>query len=138
LAAEDIPDMARPRRATPTEGELEILHVLWESGPATVREVLESLSADRPRAYTSVMTLLNVMVDKGLVVRERRGRAFVYRARKPREQTLGKLISDLLRRAFRGSASSLVAHMLDQTKPSSEELQEIERLIASYKRSEEG
>jgi predicted transcriptional regulator len=130
--------MARPRRATPTEGELEILHVLWESGPATVREVLEALRQDRPRAYTSVMTLLNVMVDKGLVVREPRGRAFVYRARKPREQTLGKLVSDLLRRAFQGSASSLVAHMLDQTKPSSEELAAIERLIASYKRSEEG
>ncbi len=130
--------MARPRRATPTEAELEILHVLWESGPATVREVLEALRQDRPRAYTSVMTLLNVMVDKGLVVREPRGRAFVYRARKPREQTLGKLVSDLLRRAFQGSASSLVAHMLDQTKPSSEELAAIERLIASYKRSEEG
>ncbi len=130
--------MARPRRATPTEAELEILHVLWESGPATVREVLEALRQDRPRAYTSVMTLLNVMVDKGLVVREPRGRAFVYRARTPREQTRGKLVSDLLRRAFQGSASSLVAHMLDQTKPSSEELAAIERLIASYKRSEEG
>src|SRR5687768_8738246 len=80
--------MARPKQQTPTDGELEILHVLWDRGPSTVRDVLEVLNAKRPRAYTSVMSLLNIMVDKGLVNREADGRAFVYRARRPRERTL--------------------------------------------------
>ncbi len=70
--------MARPQQATPTEGELEILKVLWNGGPCTVREVLTELNKRRNRAYTTVMSLMNIMADKGLVDRTARGRAFVY------------------------------------------------------------
>jgi predicted transcriptional regulator len=124
--------MARPKEERPTDGELEVLKVLWDRGPSTVREVLDVLTVVRPRAYTSVMSLLNVMTDKGLVSRSPKGRAFVYRAKSNRSQTLRRLVGGLLGRAFEGSTAQLVAHLLDQTKPSDEELAEIRRAIKDY------
>jgi predicted transcriptional regulator len=129
--------MARRRQETPTEGELEILQVLWDRGPSTVREVLDVLNRKRERAYTSVMSLLSIMADKRLVVRDPKGRAFVYRAGRPKERTLGKIVGDVLGRAFSGSAHELVAHLLEQSKPSPEELDEIRRVIEAYQRQEE-
>lgn len=128
--------MARRKSETPTEGELEILQVLWDRGPSTVREVLEVLNQRRPRAYTSIMSLLNIMTDKGLVTREPQGRAFVYKSRRPRERTLGKIVDSVLGQAFGGSAHKLVNHVLQQSKPSPEELDEIRRVIESYERQE--
>lgn len=125
--------MARPKEEQPTAGELEVLKVLWDHGPSTVREVMDVLHTARPRAYTSVMSLLNVMAEKGLVLRQPQGRAFVYRARTDRGRTLRNMVGDLLGRAFEGSATELVAHLLDQTKPSAEELDEIRRAIEQYK-----
>jgi predicted transcriptional regulator len=94
---------------------------------------MESLESTRKvRAYTSVMSLLNLMCEKRLVKRRPAGRAFTYEAKVPRSKTLGRLISDLCRRAFSDSASSLVAHMLDQTEPSPEELQAIRQAIDAY------
>jgi BlaI family transcriptional regulator, penicillinase repressor len=124
--------MPRPREEQPTAGELEILKVLWDRGPSTVREVMEVLNEIRPRAYTSVMSLLNVMTDKRLLVREPRGRAFVYRPRTDRGRTLRHMVGDLLSRAFEGSTSQLVLHLLDQTRPSSAELAEIQKAIEKY------
>lgn len=124
--------MARPKPTTPTPAELEILHVLWERGPSTVRDVLEVLNRRRKRAYTSVMNLMNIMAEKGILTREPQGRAFLYRAKKAREKTVGKIVGDLLGRVFAGSASSLVAHVLDQSQPSQEELAAIRRTIEDY------
>lgn len=124
--------MARPKEEQPTAGELEVLKVLWERGPSTVREVMDVLNAARPRAYTSVMSLLNVMTEKRLVVREAQGRAFVYRPRTDRGRTLRRMVGDLVGRAFEGSTSQLVAHLLDQTRPTEEELAEIRRTIEAY------
>jgi len=124
--------MARPKEEQPTTGELEVLKVLWDRGPSTVRDVMEVLNAERPRAYTSVMSLMNVMADKGLLVREPQGRAFVYRPKVERKRTLRRMVGDLVGRAFEGSAHELVAHLLDQTKPTAEELDEIQRTIAEY------
>jgi BlaI family transcriptional regulator, penicillinase repressor len=124
--------MPRPREEQPTAGELEVLKVLWDRGPSTVREVMDVLNESRPRAYTSVMSLLNVMTDKRLVVREPRGRAFVYRPRTDRGKTLRRMVGDLLSRAFEGSTSQLVLHLLDQTRPTSEELAEIQKAIEKY------
>ncbi len=124
--------MPRPKEERPTAGELEVLKVLWTRGPSTVREVMDVLNERRERAYTSVMSLLNVMTDKGLLVRVPDGRAFVYKPATARSETLGGLVEDLLGRAFDGSASQLVAHLLDQSQPTTEELAEIRRAIQQY------
>ena len=124
--------MARPRQAHPTRGELEVLQILWEHGPSTVREVLEVLPKER--AYTSVMSLLNVMFEKGLVTREAEGRAFRYTATHQPDQTEGRMIGDLLDRVFSGSPTALVARLLEQAQPSEEELDEIRKLITQHKR----
>ena len=94
--------MARHKNETPTNVELEILQVLWQRGPSTVREIVDELNRARPRAYTSILSMLNVMYEKGLVVRDMQGRAHVYRARSSREKTLGRVVKDLLGRAFEG------------------------------------
>jgi predicted transcriptional regulator len=112
------------------------LQILWERGPSTVREVLGVL--DKERAYTSVMSLLNVMADKKLVVREPEGRAFRYAPRHRPDQTQRKLLSDLLRRAFDGSASALVARLLEQSRPTAQELDAIQKLIEDYQKLQGG
>src|SRR5438046_1896321 len=130
--------MPRPKEDQPTAGELEVLKVLWDRGPSTVREVMDVLNETRPRAYTSVMSLLNVMAEKKLLVREPRGRAFVYRPKTDRGRTLRRMVGDLLGRAFEGSTTQLVAHLLDQSKPSAAELEEIRRAIEKYQQQRSG
>lgn len=126
--------MARRSQETPTAGELEILKVLWDRGPSTVREVLTVLNAKRSRAYTSVMSILNIMADKGQVTRTPQGRAFLYSAKRPREKTLGNLVGSLLNRAFEGSAALLVSQVLDQSQPSPEELDQIRQALEEYEK----
>jgi BlaI family penicillinase repressor len=128
--------MPRPKHENPTPGELEVLKILWDRGPSTVRQVMEVLNETRRRAYTSVMSLLGVMTEKGLVTREPKGRAFLYRAKVAREKTLGQMVEDLLGRAFEGSASTLVARLLDQSSPSPEELAEIRKMLEKYRRQQ--
>jgi predicted transcriptional regulator len=128
--------MARPRQENPTPAELEILHLVWREGPLTVRQVMEHLDRVRPRAYTSVMSLLNVMTEKGLLERRPEGRAFVYAAKVAREETLGEMVADLLGRAFGGSATALVAHLLEQANPDRRELDEIRKTIREYQQEQ--
>ena len=117
---------SRPR---PTDGELEILRVLWERGASTVRQVHETLEARRPAGYTTVLKLLQIMTEKGLVRRDESERAHIYEARVPREETERQLVGDLLEKAFSGSASALVMRALSSTKASPEELARIRRLL---------
>jgi BlaI family transcriptional regulator, penicillinase repressor len=127
--------MARPRHEQPTPAELEILKVLWDrDGLSSVRDVLEIVNQDAepPRAYTSVMSLLNVMTEKGLLRRSPHGRAFVYEPAAPREHTLSSLLGETLKRVYDGSASLLVAHLLDQSHPSLDELDQIRSLLNDY------
>lgn len=124
--------MARPKYPQPTPAELEALHVLWDRGPSTVREVMDVLEDTRPRAYTSVMSLLSVMAEKGLCDRDLRGRAFVYKPKMDRAQTQGGLLADIVKRAFGGSPSNLVAQLLEQTRPSSTEVDQIKKVVSDY------
>ena len=124
--------MARPRHKNPTPAELEVLQIIWEHEPCTVREVMDLLEPKRPRAYTSVMSLMNVMAEKGLLGQKPKGRAFIYSAKISRDKTQSNLLSDLLNRAFDGSANALVAHLLAQAEPNSEELGEIHKTIARF------
>lgn len=115
----------------PTSAELEILDVLWERGAATVRDVYEILSGRaRPTVYTTVLKLMQIMHEKGLVERDASAKAHVYRARASRDETQKNLVSDLLDKAFRGSALKLVQHVLETKPASAEELAEIRKLIA--------
>jgi predicted transcriptional regulator len=113
----------------PTPAELEILRVLWERGPSTVRDVHESLSPRRATGYTTVLKLLQIMTDKGLVARDERARAHVYAARFPEAQTQKQLVRDLLERAFGGSAAKLVLHALAAKKASPDEIARIRRVL---------
>jgi len=128
--------MPRPRYDQPTPAELEVLKVLWDRGPASVREVMEVLNRERERAYTSVMSLLNVMTEKGLLRRHPRGRAFAYEPVVEREEILGDMVGDLLGRAFEGSASALVAHLLEQSEPDADELAAIRRTINEFRKQQ--
>ena len=130
--------MARPRHKNPTPAELEILQIIWEHEPCTVREVMNLLKPKRPRAYTSVMSLMNVMAEKGLLNQKPKGRAFIYSAKVSRDKTQSSMLSDLLNRAFDGSANALVAHLLQQAEPNSEELDEIHKTITRFTRKKGG
>ncbi len=130
--------MARPRHKNPTPAELEVLQIIWEHGACTVREVMDFLKCKRPRAYTSVMSLMNVMAEKGLLNQKPKGRAFIYSAKASRDKTQSSMLSDLLNRAFDGSANALVAHLLEQAEPNSEELDEIHKTITRFTRKKGG
>jgi len=118
----------------PTASELEILQVLWERGPSTVREVHEALSAHKPIGYTSVLKLMQIMTTKGTVQRDEQQRAHVYEAVQPAERTKRQLALDVLQRVFDGSASELMMHALAGRKTSKEEVDELRRLLDEYER----
>ena len=130
--------MARPRHKNPTPAELEVLQLIWEHEPCTVREVMNLLKPKRPRAYTSVMSLMNVMAEKGLLNQRPKGRAFIYSAKVSRDKTQSSMLSDLVNRAFDGSANALVAHLLQEAEPNGEELDEIQKTITRFTRKKGG
>ncbi|HYK35778.1 BlaI/MecI/CopY family transcriptional regulator [Alloacidobacterium sp.] len=113
----------------PTEAELELLRVLWEKGPATVRELHDAINVQRSVVYTSVLKILQIMTEKGLVEREESGKAHIYRAAASQEQTQNQLLRDLSERLFSGSAAQLAMHALAMQPASAEELEEIRTLI---------
>ena len=126
--------MPRPRAEHPTPGELDVLNILWDGGPCTAREVWNVLNEKRKRHYTSVNSLLNTMADKGLLKRNDDQRTFSYEANIAREETQGQLVQDLMGRAFEGSPSSLMLQVLGQCDPSSEEMDEIAKVIRQYRK----
>src|SRR5215213_3471248 len=113
----------------PTTAELEILDLLWERGQATVREIHEIIGERKPTLYTTVLKTMQIMHEKGLVERDDSSKAHVYRARQSQDETQKNLVSDLLEKAFRGSALRLVQHVLETKPASREELTEIRKLI---------
>jgi BlaI family transcriptional regulator, penicillinase repressor len=113
----------------PTEVELEILTSLWSKGEATVRELFEDVSQRRALGYTSVLKTLQIMTEKGLVQRTEAGKAHIYRATASQEDTQSQFLRDLTERLFSGSAAQLAMHALTLQPASSNELQEIRKLI---------
>jgi predicted transcriptional regulator len=113
----------------PTDAELAILRVLWSRGPSTVRQVHEAISRDREIGYTTVLKLMQIMTEKGLVERDESERTHVYQARFTQEATQQRLVSDLLDKAFGGSASQLVMQALAAKPASADELAQIRRLL---------
>ena len=117
------------RSSKPTAAELEILDVLWELGPSTVRDVHGVIDARRKTAYTTVLKQMQIMHEKGMVRRDEKDKAHIYKPVRSQQQTQKSLVSDLLERAFRGSALKLVQHVLETKPATPEELAEIRRLI---------
>ena len=118
----------------PTASELEILRVLWERGPSTVRDVHDVLRERKSVGYTTVLKLLQIMAVKGSVTRTEDQRAHVYEAVQPAEKTKRQMAGDVLQRVFGGSASELMLHALAGRKSSRRELEELRRVLDEYER----
>lgn len=121
---------ARPQ---PSGVEMQILTVLWDRGPSTVREVLESLPDQKPRAYTTVLSTMQVMERKGFLVREGQvGGALVYKPAVTQRQVMRPLLRDMLSNLFGGKPSAVLQHLLEETPVDQEELDEIRRLLDAH------
>ena len=128
-----MPEAELPR---PTDAELEILKVIWRRGPSTVREVFETLGESKTTGYTTVLKTMQIMAEKGLVVRDESERAHRYEAAAPEAETQRRLVGDLLRKAFDGSAKNLVLQALSTERASASELDEIRHLLDELERGE--
>ncbi|HVS30525.1 MAG TPA: BlaI/MecI/CopY family transcriptional regulator [Thermoanaerobaculia bacterium] len=113
----------------PTDAELAILRVLWDRGPSTVRDVHEILSTTQGTGYTTILKLMQIMTEKGLVVRDESQRAHVYEPRLSEQRTQRQLLSDLVDRAFSGSPAKLVMQALSGRKATTDELNAIRDLL---------
>jgi BlaI family penicillinase repressor len=125
--------MAKKPSAKPTPTEVEVLSILWERGPSTVRDVHERLGAERAIGYTGALKLLQNMYAKGLVRRNQDERAHIYEVNEP-ARAKRQLLGDLIQRAFGGSASQLVLHLLENDITPPEEIEEIRRMLAAHRR----
>jgi len=128
----DIVGLMKKAKNTPrpTEGELELLAILWERGQATVRDVFVEVNEHRPVVYTGVQKLMQIMLEKGLVLRDDTERAHVYRAAIAKEETEQRFLRELSNRFFAGSAGQLALRALEMEQASEEDLSEIRKLIA--------
>lgn len=114
---------------TLTPQELEIMKAVWARGQATVRDVYEDLLAGRKVAYTTVMTMMNVLERKGHLRKRAQGRSFLYRPTRPQSQVVGTMVRDFVRRVFGGSAQPLLVHLVEEHDLSREELDALARRI---------
>jgi predicted transcriptional regulator len=123
-------------RRKPTDAELAILTVLWSRGPSTVRQIAEDMG--REAGYTTILKLLQIMTDKGLVKRDDSTRSHVYKAASSEDKMQKQLVTDLLDKVFAGSAAKLVLQALDAGKASPEELAEIRKLLDAHRGKSSG
>ena len=130
------PNRSQKSLQLPTDAEIDILAVLWRMGPATVREVHEELGKDC--GYTTTLKQMQLMMEKGLLIRSERFRSHVYEAGVPKEQTQKQIAGDLLRRAFDGSAKSLVMGALAAEPASRRELAEILKMLEEFAKAKGG
>ena len=121
--------MPKPSLPKPTDGELAILRALWSHGPSTVRDVFDALNRVQETGYTTVLKMMQVMTEKGLLKRDDSERTHIYEPRVAAEETQRQILSDLLDRAFDGSAKELVMQALSTKKTSAKELAEIRKLL---------
>jgi BlaI family penicillinase repressor len=115
----------------PTESELELLRIVWDKEPATVRDIYDALNLQRPSGYTTVLKMLQIMTAKGLVVRDEASRAHLYRSAISQDAMQSKILKDLSVRLFSGSAAQLALHALAMEPASARELAEIRALLES-------
>ncbi len=129
--------MPKAQLPRPTDAELQILQVLWEQGPSTVRDVQSTLERERTVGYTTVLKLMQIMAEKGLVERDETERAHVYKARAAQEQTQRQLAGHLLKRAFGGSATKLMMQALASQRASTEEIARMREMLEQFEKRKE-
>jgi len=122
------------KQIKPTEGELEILQVLWEKEKATVREVHETILQTKDAGYTTTLKLMQIMFEKGLVTRDDSAKTHIYMPNVTREKTQSQFLGKMITSLFGGSSSQLVMQALGSQSPSKEELDEIQKLIDNLKK----
>jgi predicted transcriptional regulator len=121
--------MARPESTQPTEVELQILRALWEQGPATVRQIHNALAAEKGTNYSTTVKMLAIMLEKGLVKRDEKSRPHVYRPAATQQATQRRMLHQLIKKAYNGSAGSLVLQALSSKSATPDELSEIRQLL---------
>jgi BlaI family penicillinase repressor len=121
----------------PTEKELEILQILWRNGPVSVKDVHESMGGDEQNGYTTILKLLQIMHEKGLVTRQKRGKLHLYEAVASQERTRQFILDKMIHTVFQGSAAQLVMSALGNKKSSKEELMEIRRYLEELDNNEQ-
>jgi BlaI family penicillinase repressor len=119
----------RPRHATLTPQELEIMKLVWERKSATVRDVYEALLEKRKIAYTTVMTMMKILETKGYLKKTRQDRAFLYRPTRPKNQVIGGMLGEFIDRVFNGAAEPLVVHLVKEKRLKEKDLQKIVRMV---------
>jgi predicted transcriptional regulator len=127
-------DQLKPRKDVLTDQELEIMKIVWERGDATVRDVYEELLTRRKIAYTTVMTMMGILEQKGRLRKTVNDRAYVYSPAQPRGEVVGNLVHDFIKRVFDGSAKPLLVHLVENRKISQKELDEIATLLKEKRR----
>jgi len=123
----------RPKHATLTPQELEIMKVVWECNSATVRDVYEALLKQRKIAYTTVMTMMRILETKGYLKKRRQDRAFVYQPVRPKNQVIGGMIREFIDRVFNGAAEPLLVHLVKSRHINEKDLQKIIRIVEETK-----
>jgi predicted transcriptional regulator len=118
----------RPRSKTLTGQELEIMKIVWERERVTVRDVYEALLEHRKVAYTTVMTMMKILEQKGFLKKSQEDRAYLYRAAQPKRQVIAVMVRDFVNRVFNGSAEPLLVHLVEEHHLSSKDLEEIAKL----------
>src|SRR5215467_8787148 len=123
------------RKPAPTAQELEILKIIWRCGPSTVRDVYEGLLERRKIAYTTVMTMMNILEHKGHLKKTQKDRAYVYQATKPQKQVIRGMVREFVDRVFNGSAEPLLLHLVEDRRLSEQDLEEIRRMLREKRNS---
>lgn len=123
----------RPKSKVLTDQELEIMKILWQRQSATVRDVYETLLEHRKIAYTTVMTMMKILEDKGYLLKSSADKAHLYQPSEPKEQVLGGMVNDFVERVLSGSAKSMMLHLIDSQSVSQDELDEIALMLKNRK-----
>jgi BlaI family transcriptional regulator, penicillinase repressor len=121
--------MAPPQATLPTSSELEILQIIWQRGPSTVREVYRSLARERDIGYSTVLKFMQIMTEKGSLVRDESVRPQLYRPAQPRQRTQRGIVRDVIDRAFGGSSANLIVQALAERRSTADERRQIRELL---------
>src|SRR5450755_3253164 len=124
----------KPKKPVLTAQELEIMKIVWQSGASTVRDVYESLLEQRRIAYTTVMTMMNILEQKGYLKKRQEDRAYVYLSARPQKQVIAAMVREFIQRVFNGSAEPLLAHLVEDDQLTEQDLEEIRKTIRSSRK----